>query len=131
MQLRLVNTLFAAYFENEQDPGSPELLSKLSTEAGVFPSEEAARTFLSSNEGIAEVQRAFREASLVKGISGVPHFELTAETGKAYSEEKTYEIPGAQESETMVAVIERLAQEVKGKMANGGNATAAAPGARC
>jgi len=124
LQLALVEKLFHAYFENESDPGDPSALSTLSTQAGVFPSESAASTFLSSSELGAQVDDLFK-LGYKKGITGVPHFEIEVRDGQVDNFGKSTtgsgkvlaqaEVPGAQDSVTFVSVFQKLLLSAKAK----------------
>ena len=94
-QTRLVEALFRAYFEEEGDITSHEVLRNAAVEAGL--EEQEVREWLESDKGGDEVDREVKEAQ-IKGISGVPNFTLQ---GK-------YEIGGAQDSEAFVRAFEQV-----------------------
>jgi predicted DsbA family dithiol-disulfide isomerase len=104
-QLVVLNKLFAAYFENEQDPADPELLANAAVEVGLFPDTSAAKTYLDGTEDRASVEKEFRIAQ-AKGITGVPFFEISAEGVGA-------RISGAQDRETFVDVFSRIADKLR------------------
>ncbi|PWN49882.1 hypothetical protein IE53DRAFT_387860 [Violaceomyces palustris] len=130
-QLKVINSLFRAYFEKEADPGSDDLLSRVAEEEGIFETHEQAIAFLESRECLQEVEKGFM-ISRLKGISGVPHFEL--EVLKPIKDDSPSnannhgwfqavkdpdhedrllaraEVGGAQETETFLDVFEKLLQ---------------------
>ena len=95
VQNRVVEELFKAYFENEQDITSHDVLSAAAVKAGIEDGEVDG--WLKSDDGGKAVDKAVTEAQ-VKGISGVPNFTLQ---GK-------YEIGGAQDPEAFVRVFEKV-----------------------
>ena len=97
MQTRVVEALFKAYFEDEKDITSHDVLKKAGVEAGL--EEEEVKAWLESDKGGKEVDWEVREAQL-KDISGVPHFTIQ---GK-------HEIGGAQDPEAFVKIFERIKQ---------------------
>ena len=107
LQLALINALFHAYFENEQDPGSLDMLSSAAASTGVFPSADEARTFLQSDELTDTVKQGFQTA-YQKGITGVPHFEL--EAGEQTSPFARAEIPGAQDPQVFENVFKQIVE---------------------
>ena len=95
VQTRVVDELFASYFEREGDITSHEILLEAGVKAGLI--EEEVKTWLESDRGGAEVDKEVTEAQL-KGVSGVPNFVLQAK----------YEIGGAQDAEAFVEVFEKV-----------------------
>ena len=95
VQNRVVEELFKAYFENEQDITNHDVLKAAAVKAGIEDGEVDG--WLKSDEGGNAVDKAVTEAQ-VKGISGVPNFTLQ---GK-------YEIGGAQDPEAFVRVFEKV-----------------------
>ncbi|MCJ1469500.1 hypothetical protein MMC07_008133 [Pseudocyphellaria aurata] len=97
MQNRVVDQLFAAYFENEEDITNRDVLCARAVRAGV--PEEQVRTWLQdgSDAGGDVVDREVEQAR-VKGVSGVPNFTLQ---GK-------YSIGGAQDPEAFVKLFEKI-----------------------
>lgn len=97
MQNRVVDQLFAAYFENEEDITNRDVLCARAVRAGV--PEEQVRKWLEegSDAGGDVVDREVEEAR-VKGVSGVPNFTLQ---GK-------YSIGGAQDPEAFVKLFEKI-----------------------
>lgn len=100
VQTKVVEALFKAYFENEKDLTSHEVLREAGVNAGL--EEEEVKAWLESDKGGEEVDKEVREAQR-KDISGVPNFTLQ---GK-------YEIGGAQDPEAFVQIFERI-KEVEG-----------------
>lgn len=66
--------------------------------------------------------KEFEEAR-VKGITGVPHFEIMTKMngGEGEGQMLKAEIPGAQESETFLSVFKQIGERIGGiKVGNGG-----------
>ena len=99
-QEAVVAALFRAYFENEGDITSHEMLQKVGETAGLDPVE--VKLWLQTDKGGMQVDREVMEAK-TRGVSGVPNFVLQ---GK-------YEIGGAQEADSFVKVFERV-KELEG-----------------
>lgn len=97
MQNRVVDQLFAAYFENEEDITDRDVLSACAVRAGL--PKEQVRQWLKegSNVGGDVVDREVEEAR-ARGVSGVPNFTLQ---GK-------YSIGGAQDPEAFVKTFEKI-----------------------
>lgn len=95
IQTKVVENLFAAYFENEQDITSHDVLKAAATTAGIEPSE--VEGWLESNDGGNQVDKEVKEAQML-GISGVPNFTLQ---GK-------YEVGGAQDPEAFLQIFEKV-----------------------
>jgi predicted DsbA family dithiol-disulfide isomerase len=116
-QLAVIDELFAAYFEHERDPADPELLADAAVHVGLFPDAPAARAYLDGTEDRADVEDQFRFAQM-KGISGVPFFEITAEGVGA-------RISGAQDREVFADVFGRIADKLRelGKLPEGAKAS--------
>lgn len=74
VQDKLVNALFHAYFEVNEDISSKEVLARIAAEVGVFPSQEEALEFMKSEKRGAEVDKEVDFNQYRRGISGVPHF---------------------------------------------------------
>jgi predicted DsbA family dithiol-disulfide isomerase len=94
-QTKVVEALFAAYFENEQDITSKDVLLAAAKRAGL--EEEEARKWLEGDGGGRLVDEEVNEAR-ERAISGVPHFTLN----------ERFEIEGAQDSSAFVRLFERL-----------------------
>jgi len=95
VQTRVVEELFRAYFEQERDITSHDVLQDAGVKAGLDDAE--VKAWLGSEKGGEEVDREVAEAQM-RGVSGVPNFTLQ---GK-------YEIGGAQDAEAFVKVFERV-----------------------
>ena len=98
MQTRVIEELFAAYFENEKDITSHQTLLEAAEKAGLDKSE--AKEWLESDKGGAEVDKEVQDA-YAQNIHGVPNFTIN---GK-------YEVGGAQEPEAFVQLFERLKRQ--------------------
>lgn len=95
VQTKVVENLFAAYFENEKDITSHEVLKAAATKAGI--EAEEVDGWLKSNDGGDRVDQEVIEAQM-QGISGVPNFTFQ---GK-------YELGGAQDPEAFLQVFEKV-----------------------
>jgi len=95
MQTRVVEELFKAYFENEQDITSHEVLQKAGEAAGLDAAEVA--DWLKSGKGGDKVDREVANAQR-QFISGVPNFTIQ---GK-------YSLEGAEEPSAFVEVFEQI-----------------------
>ncbi|KAF1931516.1 thioredoxin-like protein [Didymella exigua CBS 183.55] len=95
MQTRVVEELFAAYFENEKDITTQEILIESGVKAGL--EEEEIKDWLDSGKGGAEVDKEVQDAR-EQNISGVPNFIIN----------DRFEIGGAQEPAAFVQLFERL-----------------------
>jgi predicted DsbA family dithiol-disulfide isomerase len=89
----LMERLFAGYFLEGRDIGSPEELARIAAEAGL--DADAAREFLAGNAFTESVLQEDRMAR-ASGISGVPHFVVAGR----------YALPGAQSPEVIARAIE-------------------------
>ena len=97
-QTRVIEELFASYFEKEEDITSWEVLLGAAERAGLERGE--ASEWLESGKGGEEVDREVEEA-YKKGISGVPNFEINGR----------FEVGGAQEPQAFVTLFERIKRE--------------------
>lgn len=95
IQTRVVEELFNAYFENEKDITTHEILIEAGTKAGL--EEKEIKEWLNSGKGGEEVDREVMDARL-QNISGVPNFTIN----------DRFEIGGAQEPAAFVQLFERL-----------------------
>lgn len=95
VQNRVVDELFKAYFENEQDITSHDVLREAGVRAGLDEAE--VREWLESDKGGKEVDREVMQAQM-QNISGVPNFTIQ---GK-------YEVGGAQDPAAFVQLFERV-----------------------
>ena len=92
-QEEVVERVFKGYFEEERDICEVETLVKLGAEAGL--EEGGVREWLSGEEG-GEVVDAEVEEARVKGVRGVPNFEVNGR----------WVLGGAQEEGEFVKVFE-------------------------
>ena len=95
MQARVVEELFAAYFENEQDITSHEVLREAAVKAGLERSE--VDDWLNSDKGGKEVD-AEVEVAKRSSINGVPNFTVNGQ----------YEVGGAQDSAVFLKLFEQI-----------------------
>jgi predicted DsbA family dithiol-disulfide isomerase len=98
MQTRLVEKLFAGYFEQEKDIGDPAWLAEVAVASDVFTKKEDAIEFLESDELKKETCNEVRQAQSL-GISGVPFTVIN----------NKYAVSGAQEPEAFVTVFRKIA----------------------
>lgn len=96
LQNKVVNALFRAYFEQEQNVGSLDVLVNVAKEAGMDSGN--VRAYLLTDQGTAEVKRDIEKA-YNKGVTGVPFFTV----------DNKYGISGAQEPGAFVELFEELA----------------------
>jgi len=97
MQLDLIEKLFNGYFEREQDNGSMDFLSEQAVAANLFPSADAAKSWLKTDEKTEEVARGIQSAQKA-GVTGVPFFVV----------DDKYAISGAQDPEVFLQVFEKI-----------------------
>ncbi|KUJ21911.1 DSBA oxidoreductase [Mollisia scopiformis] len=95
VQTRVVEELFSAYFENEKDITSHEVLLSAAKKAGL--DEKEAKEWLESDKGGKAVDEEVEEARLNQ-ISGVPNFTF----------EGKYIVGGAQDSEVFLNLFEKI-----------------------
>lgn len=95
IQTRVIEELFAAYFENEKDITSHEVLIEAAVKAGL--EKEEVKTWLEDGSGGSEVDEEVKEA-VGEGISGVPNFKIN----------DRFDVSGAQEPAAFVQLFERL-----------------------
>ncbi len=103
-QHELKARLLRAYFEDGLDVGDPEVLASLAAEVGLDRDQVLA--FLESDAGAAEVQQWLRVAAESE-ITAVPTFVFAGPNGQGWM------VPGAQESDTFVTVLRRLADRLR------------------
>jgi predicted DsbA family dithiol-disulfide isomerase len=115
MQTRVIEELFAAYFENEQDITRQDTLIKAGVKAGL--DEKEAREWLESGKGGPEVDKEVQDA-VEQNISGVPVSPcIVAEhvsrltLPQNFTINGTFEIGGAQEPSAFVQLFERLKRQ--------------------
>ncbi|RDI84610.1 hypothetical protein Vi05172_g5341 [Venturia inaequalis] len=95
IQTKVVEALFAAYFENEKDITQRDVLVEAAVEAGLDRGK--AEEWLEGDDGGKEVDAEVGEAQR-RGISGVPHFTVNGR----------FEVEGAQDSAAFVQLFERI-----------------------
>ncbi|KAI8939076.1 hypothetical protein NX059_004915 [Plenodomus lindquistii] len=98
VQTRVIEELFASYFENEKDITSREVLTEAGVKAGL--AEPEIKDWLESGKGGPEVDKEVQQAQR-QGISGVPNFTIN---GK-------FEVSGAQDPAAFVQLFERLKKQ--------------------
>jgi len=106
-QTRVIEELFKAYFENEKDITSHEVLAQLGHDAGLDLAE--VEGWLASDNGGPEVDREVQQAKS-KFISGVPSFTIN----------DRYHLEGAEDPSAFLEIFEtisnsnnQLAQETR------------------
>ena len=102
MHTKVVEQLFASYFENEKDITDHKVLEEAGVNAGLPESE--VKTLLASNERGPEIDQELQTAQR-NLVTGVPNFVIQ---GK-------YEIQGAQDAEAFRRVFEKI-KEMDSKM---------------
>lgn len=107
VQTRVVEELFAAYFENEEDIVDFETLVKRGTQAGL--EEKEVREWLQSDKGGAEVDREVADAKR-KFVTGVPNFTINGR----------FEIQGAEEPAAFLQVFGEIKDTEDGGVGKGG-----------
>lgn len=95
LETRVVEELFAAYFEHEEDITSHAVLKEAGVRAGLDEQEIAA--WLASDNGGKEVDREVAQAQRNQ-IGGVPNFTIQGR----------YEVGGAQDPEIFVKLFEKI-----------------------
>ena len=98
VQTRVVEELFAAYFENEKDITSHDVLVDAGVKAGLNAAE--VKEWLESGQGGPEVDKEVQEA-YEQSISGVPNFTI----------QDQFEIGGAQEPAAFVQLFEKIKKQ--------------------
>lgn len=95
LQTRVIEELFKAYFENEQDVTSHEVLRAAGVKAGLDAKE--VEEWLASDRGGKQVDEEVEDAQS-RFISGVPNFTVN----------NRYQLEGAQDPEAFVQVFEAV-----------------------
>ena len=103
LQTRVVEELFADYFEKEQDITRQEVLVAAAERAGLDAGE--VKRVLQSEELEDVVEKGVRQAKSDR-ISGVPHFTVQGQ----------YEISGGQEPAAFLQIFERIKAREAGKV---------------
>lgn len=98
LQTKLKERLLRAYFSEGEKIGDDAVLTRLAGEAGL--DRERVAAFLASDEGIEEVSEELALATQ-RGVSAVPTFVIDGR----------WAIPGAQETDIFVQVIERVREQ--------------------
>jgi predicted DsbA family dithiol-disulfide isomerase len=98
-QVALKQRLLEAYFEEGLDVGDRDVLASCAADVGL--DRAGVREFLDSDDG-AEQVRALLAAAADAEITGVPTYVITAG-------DKRWAVPGAQDTETFVQVMRRVA----------------------
>ncbi|KAL2075787.1 hypothetical protein VTL71DRAFT_730 [Oculimacula yallundae] len=104
MQTKVVEQLFAAYFENEGDITSHDILLKAAVNAGL--EEKEAKDWLKTDKGGREVDEEVEHAKRNQ-VTGVPNFTIQ---GK-------YEVGGAQDSGVFLRLFEKIKASEEGAKA--------------
>ncbi|WEW60455.1 hypothetical protein PRK78_005941 [Emydomyces testavorans] len=94
-QTRMVEELFAAYFENEGDITSHNTLTNAAVRAGL--NEAEVKEWLDGDQGGPEVDKEVEHAQR-SSISGVPNFTI----------QDKYQIGGAEAPQTFVDIFEEI-----------------------
>ena len=95
IQTRVVEELFKAYFENEQDITSHDVLKQAGIKAGL--EEKEITEWLESDQGGKQVDEEVENARSMS-ISGVPNFTI----------ENRYKLEGAQDPDAFLQVFEAV-----------------------
>ncbi len=103
-QAALKERLLQAYFHDGLDIGDPDVLADCAAEIGL--DRERVRAFLDGDDGTAEVQ-AWLRAAAEHEITAVPTYVFAGPEGQGWL------VPGAQESDTFVTVLRRLAERMR------------------
>lgn len=98
VQTRVIEQLFAAYFEQEKDITKQDVLLELGIKAGLDEAE--VREWMKNGKGGPEVDKEVQDA-YEQGISGVPNFTIN----------DRFEVGGAQEPAAFVQLFERLKRQ--------------------
>lgn len=109
VQTRVIEELFAAYFENEKDITSEDVLVATGVKAGL--EEQEVKAWLSNGKGGPEVDREVEDA-YAQNISGVPNFTINDK----------FEVGGAQDPAAFVQLFERLKSQDASSSPVGGSA---------
>ncbi len=99
VQHALVEALFRAYFQQGRDLGDVGVLLDAAAQQGM--DRQAVADYLASGQGADAVQGEMDRAADI-GVSGVPCFVFAG----------TFALPGAQEPEVLVRVMERVREKL-------------------
>jgi len=101
---KIVNSLYAQYFEHEASPSGHDTLLKAAKDAGI--DEDKAEAFISDEyEGLSEVKMLIKEQA-GNGIEAVPHIVLEGRR-------RDITIEGAKEVEEYLKELEKIVKESK------------------
>ncbi|HSB85886.1 MAG TPA: DsbA family oxidoreductase [Ilumatobacteraceae bacterium] len=98
VQVAMKERLLQAYFIDGLDVGDPEVLARCAHDVGV--DRDRVRAFLDSSDGLDELRSELQAAAELE-ISAVPTFVF----------DDRWMVPGAQEPETFVRVLRRVAAQ--------------------
>jgi predicted DsbA family dithiol-disulfide isomerase len=104
-QLELKDRLLRAYFEDGLDVGDIDVLAACAAEVGM--DAVRVRAFLGSDDGTAEVH-ALMAAAAEHEITAVPTYVISAP-----GVEPAWMVPGAQDTEVFVKVLQRSAERAR------------------
>jgi predicted DsbA family dithiol-disulfide isomerase len=96
MQLKTIDGLFSAHFENEGDITSYEVLRRIATDAGIS-NEVFQKAIVDSDEGGKKVEEQTANAR-AGGVNGVPYYKIL---GK-------FELSGARDITDFLRVFEKV-----------------------
>ena len=99
---RLVEALYAAYFEGEKSPSSDETLLAACVEAGI-PEEEAKAVVEDPSEGLSDVKMLMREQAS-NGVDSVPYVIFEGRR-------RDFTLIGAKEVDEYVKTLAAIAKE--------------------
>jgi predicted DsbA family dithiol-disulfide isomerase len=96
VELKTIDGVFAAYFENEQDITDYEILRNVAKAAGI-PGDDFEKAIVQGDDGGKEVDDAVVRAR-IEGVNGVPDYVIQ---GK-------YRINGGQDASVFVQAFEKI-----------------------
>ena len=109
LQGKVVDALFHAYFEVNDDISSIDTLARIATDVKLFKSEADARAFLADETDANRIDMEVQNAYDI-GVSGVPHFII----------DNKYSVGGAQDAPVFKHIFDLiLKKDVEGGGANG------------
>jgi len=111
---RLNALLFRAEYEEGENIALVDVLvrigEKAASEVSATINAEELKNYLATNEGKSEVQKEINVGRRKYGISGVPHFVITAGGDSKPRQARPYSFSGAQSPEAFVEIFEELAE---------------------
>jgi predicted DsbA family dithiol-disulfide isomerase len=107
LQDRLVNALFHAYFEVNEDISSKEVLARIAAEVGLFKDKEEGVEFLKSEKRGPEVDKEVEFNQYRRGISGVPHF-IIGMVSSVFADVGNEEVGGAQDPKVFEYIFSQM-----------------------